>query len=685
MRRAPRAVRILVTASAVLAASATGGTSEKSARKPASEIYGINLADMDPSISACQNLNQYGNGGWIKSNPTPPDQSFWVSFVILNEQNHEKLHKILEKAAADKSAAAGSEQRKIGDFWSSCMDEAAIEAEGLKPVQPELAAIDKIAGPADLQATIAREQTHGINTAFQFTAEQDRRKSTEVIAIAAQGGLGLPERDYYLKTDDASKTLRDQYVNHVANMFGLMGETPSAAAADAKTVMAFEKRLAEASMTAVEQRDPDATYNRKTLAELATLTPNFNWTAYFQTVGATPAAVNVSQPRFFEALNREITSTPLAQWKAYLRWHYIHASAPYLTKKFVDENFAFYEKALQGTPELQARWKRCVTATDGELGQALGHAFVNEYFPPSAKARADSMVHYLIGALREDLTTLTWMGEATRAKALEKLTKFNPKIGYPDRWRDYSSLRVDRGPFVLNVQRAEEFEFRRQLAKVGTPVDRQDWQMTPPQVDAYYDAQLNEIVFPAGILQPPFFDPIADDAVNFGAMGAVIGHEMTHGFDDEGRKFDGNGNMVEWWTPEDLKNYLERSRCVEEQYASYVYDGQNVNGKLVLGEATADLGGLGIAYRAYRKTLEGKPEPAPIDGLTGDQRFFLGWARVWAANVRPEVAKLLMNTNPHPLPQFRAIGPPSTLPEFAKAFGCKPGDPMVRKDLCQIW
>src|SRR5262249_18356514 len=401
---------------------------------------------------------------------------------------------------------------------------------------------------------------------------------------------------------------------HVAKMFELMGETPSAAAADAKTVMAFETRLAEASMTVVEQRDPDATYNRKTLAELANLTPNFNWSAYFQTVGTTPAAVNVSQPKFFEALNREITSTPLPQWKTYLRWHYIHASAPYLAKKFVDENFAFYGRALQGTPELQARWKRCVTATDAELGQALGHAFVNEYFPPSAKARADSMVHYLIGALREDLTTLPWMGEATRAKALEKLTKFNPKIGYPDQWRDYSSLRVDRGPFVLNVQRAEEFEFRRQLAKIGKPVDRQDWQMTPPQVNAYYDPLLNEIVFPAGILQPPFFDGQADDAVNYGAIGAVIGHEMTHGFDDQGRKFDADGNLRDWWTADDAKNYEQRSKCVETQYDSYVFDGQHVNGKLVLGEATADLGGLGIAYKAYKKSLEGKPEPAKIDG-----------------------------------------------------------------------
>jgi predicted metalloendopeptidase len=351
----------------------------------------------------------------------------------------------------------------------------------------------------------------------------------------------------------------------------------------------------------------------------------------------------------------------------------------------VDEDFEFYGKVLTGTPENEPRWKRCVRATDAGLGFALGKAYVKDYFPPEAKARADAMVRNLIAALRDDLKTLPWMGEATRQQALRKLDKFNPKIGYPDKWRDYSALRIDRGPYVSNAQRASEFEFHRLLSKVGQPVDRQDWQMTPPEVNAYYDPQLNEIVFPAGILQPPFFDPKADDAVNYGAMGGVIGHEMTHGFDDEGRKFDAEGNLKDWWTPEDLKNYEERSKCVEEQYSSYAYDGQHVNGKLVLGEATADLGGLGIAYKAYKKALEGKGEPPKIDGLTGDQRFFLSWARVWAANIRPELSKLLMNTNPHPLSQFRAIGPPSTLPAFARAFSCSETDPMVRRDVCSIW
>jgi predicted metalloendopeptidase len=649
------------------------------------EIHGINPADMDPSVPACKDFNDYANGGWLKSNPIPADQSYWGSFTILQETNRDNLRKVLEKAAADQTSAADSEERKIGDFWSSCMNESAIEAAGITPIHSALSALDRVASPADLQTAITRLQIYGVNAAFRFTAEQDRRTSTEVITIAEQGGLGLPDRDYYLKQDDASKTIRDQYLTHVTKMFELIGEDPTAAAADAKSVMALETRLAEASMTRVERRDREATYNRKSLDELAKLTPNFSWTAYFRAVGVTPAAVNVSQPKFFEALNKEMLATPLSQWKPYLRWHFVHAAAPYLPRRFVDENFDFYGKTLQGTPENEARWKRCVSSTDEALGLALGKAYVKEYFPPEAKASADAMVKNLIEALRDDLKTLLWMGEATRQQALDKLSSFNPKIGYPDKWRDYAALRIDRGPYVLNEQRANEFEFRRQLSKVGQPVDRQDWQMTPPEVNAYYDPQLNEIVFPAGILQPPFFDAKADDAVNYGAMGAVIGHEMTHGFDDQGRKFDAQGNMREWWTPEDLKNYEGRSKCVEEQYDSYVYEGQHVNGKLVLGEATADLGGLGIAYRAYRKTLEGKGEPPLIGGLSGDQRFFLAWARVWSANVRPELSKLLMNTNPHPLPQFRAIGPPSTLPAFAKAFACAPGDPMVRKDLCQIW
>ena len=669
--------------SKLLAAVAAAALSHAALAEP--DVHGINPADMDPSVAACQDFNLYGNGGWLKANAIPADQSYWGSFTILEEQNRESLHKVLEKVSKA-SNAAGSDDQKIGDFYATCMDEAAVEAQGITPLKAELAAIDKISSVPALQAEIARLQLIGVDAVFQFGSDQDRRNASEVIVGAYQGGLGLPDRDYYTKTDDASKKTRDQYVAHMTKMFTLAGADAATAAADAKAVMAFETRLAEASMTNVERRDPDKTYNRKTLAELAALTPNFSWTAYLKDLGTPPvAAVNVGMPVYFQAVNKELTSTPLPVWKTYLRWHLIHAAAPSLSKKFVDEDFDFYGKTLQGTPENEVRWKRCVSSTDNAIGFALGKAYVRDYFPPEAKARADAMVKNLIAALRADLTTLPWMGEATRKAALAKLDAFDPKIGYPDKWRDYSALKIDRGPYILNLQRANEFEYKRDLTKVGKPVDKTEWGMTPPTVNAYYNPQKNEIVFPAGILQPPFFDAKADDAVNYGAMGAVIGHEMTHGFDDQGRKFDAQGNMREWWTPEDLKNYNERAKCVEDQYDSYVYDGQHVTGKLVLGEAIADLGGLGIAYRAYQSTLAGKPAPAPIDNLSGDQRFYLAWARVWAANIRPELSKLLMNTNPHPLSQFRAIGPPSTLPAFAKAFGCKPGDPMVRKDLCQIW
>ncbi len=559
MKLTTRTLAVLATLTTLAAGCSTAPTSAPAADKPAAPrrrpplpaapagTHGINPADLDRSVSACVDLNQFGNGGWLAANPIPPDQSYWGSVSILFEQNRDRLHGILEKAAAS-PAAAGSDERKIGDFWASCMDEAAIEAAGAAPIQPELERIDRIATPADLQAEIGRLQALGANAVFQFTAEQDRKASTEVIAIAAQGGLGLPERDYYLKTDDEAKALREKYLAHVARMFELLGEDSGRAAANAKTVLAIETRLAEASMTPVEQRDSEKTYNRMDLTRLAALTPNFSWSAYFRQAGVAPAAVNVAQPKFFEAVSKEMRATPISQWKPYLRWTAVNAAAPSLSKAFVDADFDFYSKTLQGTPENEPRWKRCVNATDAALGQALGKSFVRDYFPPEAKAAADRMVQNLIGALREDLKTLPWMSEVTRQKALGKLATFRPKIGYPDVWRDYSSLSIDRGPYVLNVQRAREYEFHRLLSKIGRPVDREDWQMTPPEVNAYYDPLLNEIVFPAGILQPPLFDPKADDAVNYGAMGSVIGHELTHGFDDEGRKFDAAGNLSDWWT-----------------------------------------------------------------------------------------------------------------------------------------
>jgi putative endopeptidase len=649
---------------------------------------GIDPADMDRTAAACSTFYQYSAGGWMKKNPIPPEYPSWGTFNELGERNRELQHQILERAAKNTSAPKGSDEQKIGDFYASCMDEAAIEAQGIKPLQPELDRIEAMRNGVDLQNEIARLQMAGVNAVFGFGSEQDRKKSTSVIATAAQGGLGLPDRDYYTKTDDGSKKLRDQYLAHVGKMFGLMGEEPARAAADARTILTIETSLAEASMTNVEQRDPDATFNRMDREQLKALTPGFNWVAYFHNVEAPDslAAVNVQQPKFFQAIDKQLSSVPLADWKTYLRWQLVAAAAPALSSKFVDESFDFNQRILQGTEKNQPRWKRCVRSTDAQVGYALAKIWVAENFPPEAKARADRMVRNLIAALRDDLSKLSWMGPETRKAALAKLDAFTPKIGYPDRWRDYSALEIDRGAYVTNVVRGTRFEWIRDINKIGKPVDRQDWGFTPPTVNAYYNPLLNEIVFPAGILQPPFFDANADDAVNYGGIGAVIGHEMTHGFDDSGRKFDSQGNLTNWWTDADLKNYNARATCVEKQFDAYKYEGdQHLNGKLVLGESIADLGGLSIAYRAYQMSREGKPQPAAIDGLTDAQRFFVSWARVWATNDRPEFARLIVNTNPHPLDRFRAIGAPSNMPEFARAFSCKPGDPMVRAEKCQIW
>jgi predicted metalloendopeptidase len=655
----------------------------------AGESHGIDPADMDPAANPCQNFFEYADGGWLKRNPIPSDYPTWGAFSDLEQRNNASMRQILERLAREAPAAAvGSEERKLGDFYVACMDETAIEAQGVDPLKPEFERIEAIAGLADLQAEIARLQTHGADAVFTVGSEQDRKNSTDVIVAAVQGGLGLPDRDYYLKTDEESKQIRAKYAAHVTRMFELAGETKTKAAASARTVMDLETKLAKASMDRVERRDSDKTYNRMDAARLAQLTPNFSWSAYFRDLGlaAAPTAVNVCQPEFFEAVSRLMKEASLEEWKTYLRWKLLASAAPSLSSKFVDESFDFNGRTLEGTPQNLPRWKRCVAATDRALGMALGRIWVKEYFPPESKARADELVRNMIAALGDDLATLPWMGEATRKAALHKLSTFDPKIGYPTRWRDYSALRIDRGAHVVNVRNAADFETHRDLLKVGKPVDRTDWEITPPTVNAYYNPLKNEIVFPAGILQPPFFDGKADDAVNYGGIGSVIGHEMTHGFDDEGRKFDAEGNLKNWWTPDDLKSYEARAACVEKQFSGYVVEGDlHVNGKLVLGESIADLGGLKVAHLAFQRSLAGKPEPGKIDGLTPDQRFFLSFARVWATNDRPEFARLVTQTNEHPLDRFRAIGAPSNMPQFAQAFSCKPGDPMVRQQICAIW
>ncbi|MEJ2007655.1 MAG: M13 family metallopeptidase [Acidobacteriota bacterium] len=652
-------------------------------------LKAFDLSMMDRNVKACVNFYQFADGTWIAKNPVPAQYPSWGTFNELRVHNQIILREILERAAQDRKAAQGSTVQKIGDFYASCMDTKAIDAAGAKPLDTEFKRIAAISNPQELQAEVAALQSDGVNVLFGFGSTQDEKNSTQVIAGADQGGLGLPDRDYYTKTDAKSQKLRKEYVAHVQKMFELLGDSPQESAAEAKTVMSIETRLAKASMTRVERRNPDKTYHKMSMGQLKTLTPNFQWPVYFQEVGhPTIPSVDVAQPEFFKEVSQLLKSVPLADWKTYLRWHLIHAAAPALSSNFVEANFDFYGRTLEGTKKMLPRWQRCVRATDNELGFALGKEYVKKYFPPEAKARAQKMVQNLIAALREDLKTLPWMGPKTRKAALAKLDAFMPKIGYPDKWRDYSAYHVTRTSYVENVLHGNLFDFHRDLNKIGKPVDRHEWGMTPPTVNAYYNPLKNEIVFPAGILQPPFFDPKGDAASNYGGIGAVIGHEMTHGFDDEGRKFDAHGNLKNWWTPQDIKNFNERAMCIEKQFDSYVAIGKvHENGKLVLGESIADLGGLTLAYRAYQKSLEGKPKPKTIDGFTPDQRFFIAWAQNWANNTRPKFARLLVNVDPHPLPRFRTNGPLSNMPAFAKAFNCKPGDPMVRppSERCLIW
>jgi putative endopeptidase len=621
----------------------------------------------------------------MKNNPIPPEFPSWGSFTILADRNQASMRGILEDSTKA-NPPAGSNQQKIGDFYASCMDTAAIDASGIKPVAADLTAIDKMKESSELQPLIARLQQTGSGYLFNFDSTQDLDDSTQVIAEVEQSGLGLPERDYYTRTDDKSKQLRADYVAHIAKMFALAGDSQEKADAEAQTAMNFETTLAIASMSRVQMRDPHAVWHKMTLPQLEGLAPSFPWEGYFRERNAPQfSAINVAQPDFFKEANRLLTEAPLTQWKSYLRWHVIHASANELSEGLVLENFNFYGAKLSGSKEIQPRWKRCVQSVNRSLGEALGQVYVEKYFPPQAKAHAREMVLNLITALKNDIPVLTWMGPDTKRAALEKLQAFQIKIGYPDKWRDYSALPVERSGYLANVRRSISFEDARDLHKIGKPVDRSEWGMTPPTVNAYYNSTMNEIVFPAGILQPPFFDAKADDAINYGGMGAAIGHEITHGFDDSGSQFDPQGNLRDWWTKDDRKNFDERATCVQQQFDSYeVEPGLHQNGKLVLGESIADLGGLAISYAAYEQQIEAKRPPS-LDGFTPEQRFFLGWAQVWGANLRPEYARLMAHSNPHPVSKFRVNGPLSNMELFAKAFGCQKGDRMVREHACKIW
>src|SRR6185436_20584331 len=624
---------------------------------------GYDPANMDKTTAACTDFYQYANGAWLKNTQIPAAYSSWGAFNVLAENNRKTLHDILEEAAKNTKAAKGSNEQKIGDFYASCLDEAKREAEGMKPLVPELARIDKIQNINDVQSQIAYMHRHGIPTLFSFGSLPDLKNSAMVLAYAGQGGLSLPNRDYYTKTDEKSVKLRDDFVKHVTNMFQLVGDTPEQATKNAQAVLAFQTRLAENSRTPVELRDVTKQYHMMSPAQLKELTPNFSWEAYRSGAGApTTGDINVAHPEFFTAVNKMFADVPVAGWKTYLRWHLITAAAPSLSSKFELENFNFFGKTLEGRKEQLPRWRRCVSATDASLGEALGQVYVARTFTPESKARMQAMVNNLIAAFRDRLQKLDWMSEDTRKQAIGKLNAFGQKIGYPDKWIDYSTLTVSRDSYLANVMRSSEFDQMRDFNKINKPVDRKEWGMTPPTVNAGYNPLNNDISFPAGILQAPFFNPDADDAINYGAIGAVIGHEITHGYDDSGAEFDALGNLKNWWTESDKKNFDTRAECVVNQFSAFEAEpGLHLQGKLVSGESIADLGGLYVAYDAYMKSLQGKPRPANIDGFTPEQRFFLGWAQVWAEKATPEFTRFQTQSDPHPLSRFRVNGPLSNM------------------------
>ncbi|HEV3331585.1 MAG TPA: M13 family metallopeptidase [Bryobacteraceae bacterium] len=644
----------------------------------------FDLNALDRTANPCVDFYQYACGSWMKNNPIPPDQSRWDRFDALQERNREILHEILEAAAAPDPKRDALTQ-KIGDYFAACMDTKSIDAKGLAPIQPELDRIRALPDKDRLAAEIAHLHRNGMAALFEFGSGQDFKNSSEVIAQAGQGGLGLPDRDYYLKDDKDTLDIRQKYLAHLERMFQLAGEPPTQAKADAQTVLKIETEMAKGSLDRTSQRDPEKIYHRMSRQDLAKLSPSFRWNQYFTDSSAPEFQdINVDWPDFFKTLNSAIGTFSLDEWKTYLRWHLLHSEAGLLPTPFVDANFDFYGKTLTGAKELRPRWKRCVDFTDNQLGEALGRKFVERTFGAEGKERTLKMVDAIEKSLGQDIQGVTWMTPATKQQALLKLKAVTNKIGYPDKWRDYSSVQIRRDDAVGNGMRADQFEFQRELNKIGKPVDRLEWSMTPPTVNAYYDPLMNNINFPAGILQPPFFDKTADDPVNYGAIGMVIGHELTHGFDDQGRQFDAKGNLRDWWTPADAKAFQERAACVADEYASFSpVPGVHLNGKLTLGENVADNGGARLALMALLNTI-GNSRPK-TDGFTPEQRFFLSFGQIWCQNTREEDLRLRTRTDPHSPARFRVNGVVENMPEFRNAFACKVGQPMAPANACRVW
>jgi len=677
--------RLALTGAIILGNFAASAQTPARQTDPLKVTPGFDLGAIDRKANPCEDFYQYACGTWLKNNPIPPDQSSWGRFSELAERNRAIEREILEQAAAAKTPDADT--RKIGDYYESCMDEKTIAAKGLAPLKPEL---DRIAGMQDIQ-DLSVETGHlhrlGINVLFNISSGQDFKDSTAVIGQADQGGLGLPEKDYYFRTDPKAVETRTEYVKFMTRMLTLMGVPAPDAQKQAEAVLKLETALAQASLDVTTRRDPEKVYHKMTLSEFEALSDSFSWSRYFAVLKAPPMpSLNVATPDFFKGQEALLKSTPMDLWKTYFSLHLVTGQANILPPDFDKTSFAFFGIFLTGAKEQKPRWRRCTAFTDADLGEALGKAYVQRTFGEEGKQRTLDMVKKLEAALGQDLQQITWMTPQTKQKALEKLHAITNKIGYPEKWRDYSALSIVRGDAMGNSLRANEFEVNRQLQKIGKPVDRLEWQMTPPTVNAYYDPQMNNINFPAGILQPPFFDKQADDATNFGAIGAVIGHELTHGFDDQGRQFDAKGNLDDWWTEADAKAFKERIECIVKEYSAFTLPGGiHINGQLTLGESTADNGGLRIAWMALINSLAGKTLPKK-DGFTEQQRFFLGWGQIWCDNETEEAQRIQAQTDPHPIDRFRVNGVVSNMPEFQTAFSCRAGQPMVRgQNSCRVW
>ena len=675
----------------------------QSSQQPSTDLPKLNRFDasaVDQALDPCNDFYKYVCSKWTAANPIPPDQASWGVGSNLQLWNEGVLRNAMMEASKPDSSRTPVQQ-KIGDYWAACMDEAAINQAGISSIKPALDRIAALKDKSQLANAVAALHKEvpgawqGDNNAspaslFGFASQQDFNDASLVVAGVDQGGMGMPGRDYYLSDNPRLSDVRKKYQEHVRKMFVLAGENEQQATSDASVVISIETALAKASMDAVKRRDPANINNVRSFEQVQAMTPSFNWKAYIAAVEApAPHHYVVTSPDFFTALEQLIKTEPLDHWKAYLRWWTLHGNAPYLSQAFVDENFDFYGRALSGAKQLRPRWRRCVQYVDRDLGEALGQAYVEKAFPPSSKERMLTLVADVKSALASDIDQRDWMSPETKKNAREKLNAIEDKIGYPGTWRDYSSVKVMRTNLAANVHQATVFEFKRQLDKIGKPVDRAEWGMTPPTIDAYYDPQLNTINFPAGILQPPYFDASADVPVNYGAIGMVIGHEITHGFDDEGRKFDAKGNLRDWWTPEDAKQYDERGKCISDEYTAEVPElGVKTNGLLTQGEDTADNGGLRIAFMAmeesFRRSGKSLDDKGP-DGFTARQRFFLSHAYSWCTTWRPEVARTIITTNPHSMPQFRVNNVESNMPEFWRAFSCNPGQKMVRENACRVW